>query len=49
MIMNTNHSKMLIKLSKNNIKHYYNTDSVTVVSDVFNTCFEKEEKENIGM
>ncbi|CAG5045992.1 unnamed protein product [Parnassius apollo] len=42
--MNTSRSKMLVRLSKQNIKHYNNTDSVTVVSNVINDCIEKENR-----
>ncbi|CAG5043320.1 unnamed protein product [Parnassius apollo] len=42
--MNTSQSKMLVKLSKQNIKHYNNTDSVTVVSNVISNCLEKENR-----
>ncbi|CAG4936712.1 unnamed protein product [Parnassius apollo] len=42
--MNTSRSKMLVRLSKQNIKHYNNTDLVTVVSNVINDCLEKENR-----
>ncbi|CAG4978894.1 unnamed protein product [Parnassius apollo] len=42
--MNTSRSKMLVRLSKQNIKHYNNTDSVTVVSNVISDFLEKENR-----
>lgn len=40
--MSTNRSEMLVRLSKQNMKHYNNSDSVTVASSVISDCQEKE-------